>query len=138
MQLLQETIDGIRLYEMASIGTIKDDYEVRVYGKEGSIPHFHVTKGPGEHPTEECCICIQECKYFDHDSVKNNDKNVKDLRLNKDLLKRMVTMLQEYVSSKFEGLTKWDLVILMWNSQNPGEYRQVDDNQPMPDYTKLK
>ena len=135
MKILQETIDGIRLYEMASIGTIKDDYEVRVYGKEGSIPHFHVTKGPGEHPTEECCICIRECKYFDHDSVKNNDKNVKDLRLNKDLLKRMIVMLNEPAGM---GITKWQSVILMWNLQNPGEYRQVSDDQEMPDYTKLR
>ena len=126
----------IRIHEMASIGTIEGDCTVRVYGMESEsrVPHFHITQGPESRPTKECCIKIKECGYYDHDSAKTHHRRVRDLSLSSERLQSLVTMLQEPVE---DNLTKWQMLILNWNMQNPGDYRKVNSKMEMPDYTKL-
>ena len=117
------------LNEMALIGEFKPKYEVRVYGKEGPVPHFHISNPQTK---EYCCLKICEAGYFNHSKYMTKFLTSKDLtRLNEWL---------KSVSNEFKvlniGLTIYDNICILWNQNNP--LHRIEIPSIMPDYEEVK
>lgn len=129
MKILHEEYQQI--YEMATIGTMSDTLTIRVYDKEGKIPHFHLTKGTGPNFTFECCIQIKRPEYFKHPTSKHKN-NQKNDTVSKSQIIEVDTFLR---STHVRGrTTNWEVLLDVWTSCNP--------NTPIyevtqPDYTVL-
>lgn len=116
------------LLEMAQIGTVDDTILIKVYSKEGPIPHFHF------YETQSCrqgCIKILEASYFTHGHYLDD--------LKRDEREELVKWLKELDQDSVEQgvpMTHWKSICLEWNKNNP-MYKLKNPNPPIPDYTKL-
>ena len=111
------------LYEMARIGNTSDNIEIHIYGREGSVPHFHFyDKKTGRMG----CIRLDTAEYFQHGRGKYADK------LNSKEIKNLIDFLKE--QHKRLPISNWEYLIILWNDNNPNF--EIDE-LPMPDYTKL-
>ena len=115
------------LQEMARIGYL-DGYEIYIHTDDsGNIPHFHIWDRNSKGEKFHTCIQIKEPKYFHHTGKENilNSKQKKDLY-----------NLLQLPYRKNINITLWQHLIMSWNDNNSNIL--VDENQEMPDYTKLK
>jgi len=102
-------------------------YTIYVYGGERDIPHFHVIK-PADN--FECCVCIYEPKYFDHEG-KTSMLNSKERKILNEFLK---------ATSKINrGFSNWQAIEFLWNYANlkKGETPKQSTKSQQPDYTKM-
>lgn len=125
MKLILDEDDNVIL-EMARVGFI-NEYEVYIHTDDpGNIPHFHIwdvnTKGKKFHT----CIRIDEPKYFHHTGKEDvlNSGDRKDL---------VMFLNQQPKNKRFK--TNWEYLLSMWNDNNSSV--EIDEDIPMPDYTKL-
>lgn len=112
--------------EMTEIGRI-GQLVVYVWPHDGGeIPHFHI----GDNNTFPHCtqfstaIKIDKAEYFAHGG-KYTDK------LNSKQRKQLMTFLNS--KSGIAGVTKWQILVEMWNSGD--SKHKVYGSTPMPDYT---
>jgi hypothetical protein len=97
-----------------------------VYGREGSVAHFHLLKGNPDSPSWQTCIKIRTAEYFHHTG--------KEEILNSGERKEMIDFLNKpnrYISS----VSNWQYLVAQWSSNNPRW--EIDANTPMPDYLLL-
>lgn len=118
------------------LGTINfspnDDYDnylgecdIRMYSDEYNFPHFHIIPRNIE---GECCVCVYEASYFNHDN------GIKQLRLNQN----QRNILNEWMKSNAPYLpnsTNWEAISFMWRTGN--EFKYVPKNRVQPDYTNI-
>ena len=115
------------LQEMARIGYL-DGYEIYIDTDDsGNIPHFHIWDRSSKGEKFHTCIQIKEPEYFHHTGKEDtlNSKQKKDLY-----------NLLQLPYRKNINITLWQHLIMSWNDNNSNIL--VDENQEMPDYTKLK
>ena len=115
------------LMEMARVGFF-DEYEIYIHTDDpGNIPHFHIwdaeTKGNKYHT----CIRIDKPEYFHH-TGKEDILNSKD---KKDLVKFLKSKPK---NKRYDNY--WQILVDEWNRNN--SIIEIDPDQEMPDYTKLK
>lgn len=118
------------LVEMARLRSKFNNYVVCVYGDEGSIPHFHMCY-PNPKPAEKVvCIRFDKPEYFSH--------GWKTGTLNRSEKKELMTYLAKPNDSN-PNRTNWQQLIVNWNDENVDNESavQLDENLPMPDYTRL-
>lgn len=114
------------LLEMAQVGKFAD-YTCSVYGKEGSVPHFHFyTKDK----KISGCIRLDAPDYFVHGKHKSK------------LSSKERKQLMEWLNSFHEGykklgveLTIYSYICILWNDNNQEYLFEAPEN--MPDYTQL-
>lgn len=101
--------------------------DIKVYGGEGPIPHFHmVTKDK----SFDCCICIFDNYYFCHGGHQSVLNGVQRKSLN------------EFLSSpnhKSPYITNWQYIRDIWianNEDTDGRHGDYPLNQP--DYTEIR
>ena len=114
MEYIKHGHDDPNYVDHALIGTIDfstaGNCKIEVYGKEGSIPHFHITN---KSINFECCLCIYEPLYFNHGSKTD--------KLSKKELKILDTWLREK-NDEFTVYTRWEVICILWKmSENPSE-----------------
>lgn len=116
------------LLEMARVGFIDDKYEVYIHTDDpGNIPHFHIwdtaTRGNRFHT----CIEITSPRYFNHTG--------KEDVLNSSMRKELMDFLRSKPKNKRYS-SNWEYLVSMWNDNNSKV--EVDEDQPLPDYTRLR
>lgn len=118
--------DEHMLMEMASIGDIDSKLTIIIRMNDpGNIPHFHIVDKTTLGSKFHTCIKIETAEYFHH-TGKEDTLNSKQRK-----------MLVNYLSSKNRrGDLNWEYLVTTWNYNNSSVL--VDENIPMPDYTKLK
>lgn len=122
------------LDEMAyKIGVTESSYLIYVNSDDsGFIPHFHyvdeTSRGKDKKKGFHTCIRIKESEYFHH----TGKEGVLNTKQRKELAE---FMKQPFRNPKF-NMTNWEFIVQSWNDNNSNE--TVDENQEMPDYTKLK
>ena len=117
------------LLEMARVGFIDDKYEVYIHTDDpGNIPHFHIWDAATRGNRFHTCIEITSPRYFHHTG--------KEDVLNSSMRKELMKFLQAKPQQLKRYSTNWEVVIDMWNANN--STIQVDEDQPLPDYTKLR
>lgn len=122
-----ETGLDVQLYEMARVGMM-NEYEVYVHTDDpGRVPHFHIwdysTRGQKFHT----CIRIDKPEYFHH----TGKEDLLNSKMKKELIKFLNSKSR---NRRFD--TNWEYLISMWNDNNSDE--EIDENQPIPDYSKLQ
>lgn len=121
--------DNHTFLEMALVGTTSDNIEIRVYGKEGNIPHFHFDHIQSK---RKGCIRIDVAEYFDHgDKYKDRltNKEIKNLIL---WLKSDKTVFKKFGSN----ITIYDYIKILWDDNNPNY--PLKEDYKIPDYEQLK
>lgn len=119
---------GKNLLEMARVGYTSDNYEVYVNTDDGgNIPHFHYRKGNPNNYEFHTCIKLKSPEYFHHTG--------KEDVLNNKQLKELIKFLQSSSKNKRYS-SNWEQILSLWNDNNSSE--TVNEEQEMPDYTKLK
>ena len=114
------------LMEMARVGFF-DEYEIYIHTDDpGNIPHFHIWDAETRGNKYHTCIMIQVPEYFHHTGKEDtlNHKDKKDL---------MNFLIDKPKNKRFK--TNWEYLVSMWNDNN--SMIQVDEDQEIPDYTKL-
>ncbi len=111
--------------EMAQMPEVfsSESLELWVYGKEGSVPHFHFKNDAIK---VEGCIKFLSPEYFPHANKTDT------------LSSRQRKALVEYLSQKSTDvptLTNFQFMVILWNTNNR-RYSIPADTQ-MPDYAKL-
>lgn len=114
------------LLEMAQVGTFAR-YTCSVYGKEGSVPHFHFYTRDKK---ISGCIRLDAPDYFVHGKHK--------AKLNSKEKKQLI----EWLNSFHEGykklgvkLTIYSYICILWNDNNQNHLFDTPEN--MPDYSQL-
>ena len=119
------------LCEMARVGYFFDDkYEVYIRTNDpGDEPHFHIRDSCTQGKEFHTCVKIKESMYFRHAGKM-------DL-LNTHEKKALVNFLKATPPKKknVSFSSNWEKVIYEWNENN--SKMQVDEDQIMPDYTKI-
>ena len=117
--------DEKQIMEMASIGDIDSKLTIIIRMNDpGNIPHFHIVDKTTLGSKFHTCIKIETAEYFHH-TGKEDTLNTKQRKL-----------LVNYLSSKNRrGDLNWEYLVTTWNYNNSSVL--VDENIPMPDYTKL-
>lgn len=118
--------DERMLMEMASIGDIDSKLTIIIRMNDpGNIPHFHIVDKTTLGSKFHTCIKIETAEYFHH-TGKEDTLNSKQRKL-----------LVNYLSSSIKnGLSAWEYLVMTWNFNNSN--MNIDEDLPMPDYTKLK
>lgn len=119
-ELLYEDCVG-RINLPNNIGECK----IYVYSNEGKIPHFHIIPKKGG---EECCVCIYQPYYFNHE--------IEQVQLNSKQRK----ILNEWLNqpSKLEPvISNWKIVSGFWQTGNEDD-PNVPENPVQPNYNDLK
>lgn len=113
------------LREMARVGRA-GRYEIRVYGGEGHIPHFHFKD---TQTGREGCARLDAAAYFPHGrytaalNAGERAELVKFLRSAKEPL----------------GITQFQYICVLWNDNNPRTpLRSAPRSTPMPDYENMR
>lgn len=118
--------DERMLMELASIGDIDSKLTIIIrINDPGNIPHFHIVDKTTLGSKFHTCIKIETAEYFHH-TGKEDTLNSKQRKL-----------LVNYLSSSIKnGLSAWEYLVMTWNFNNSSI--NIDEDLPMPDYTKLK
>lgn len=112
------------LEEMSQISR-KDNVIIKVYGREGFIPHFHIDTSQGK----KACLQFKENAYFAHNKyVDKLDDN--ELQLVKDILNASDT--------DNPSMTNWQIAVLLWNRNNTHANKKLPTDLPMPSYDNPK
>ncbi len=112
--------------EMARLGYI-DGFEIIVFTDDaGNKPHFHIRDAATRGQSFHSCIEIRHPRYFRH----TGKEDVLNGKMKRKLLEFFATQNED-----FEGLTNWQVLLRMWNSNN--STMKVLPTQEMPDYRKL-
>lgn len=117
--------DERMLMEMTSIGDIDSKLTIIIRMNDpGNVPHFHIVDKTTLGSKFHTCIKIESAEYFHH-TGKEDVLNTKQRKL-----------LVDYLSStNRRGDLNWEYLVTTWNYNNSSVL--VDENIPMPDYTKL-
>lgn len=118
--------DEKHIMEMASIGDIDSQLTIIIRMNDpGNIPHFHIVDKTTLGSKFHTCVKIELAEYFHH-TGKEDTLNSKQRKL-----------LVNYLSStNRRGLSNWEYLVTTWNYNNSN--MNIDEDLPMPDYTKLK
>lgn len=117
------------LFEMASVGITQDNIEIKIFGKEGNIPHFHFQDA--KNLKRKGCIKILQPEYFVHKNYTS--------KLNSIEKKNLIIFLDELCDADFgykEGTTNYEVICYLWNANNPLSKIKVKEIQ-QPDYKQL-
>lgn len=123
-----------KLEEMAvRVGITSKNYLVYVNTDDGgNIPHFHyvdeATRGKDSKKGFHTCIKLEVPEYFNHEGKEDKLSSKQKKELNEFLRK-------PFDRPKFQG-TNWDYIVMIWNMNNSD--KNIDEDQEIPDYTKLK
>ena len=116
-----------KLWEMATIGHIKN-YKIIVWSNDrGNIPHFHIIDSNTGGEDFNSCIKFLAPEYFFHEG--------KEGTLNTQERKQLVAFLQEE-NSDFPSMSNWEVAVRMWNINNSD--KKLDPQITMPNYRLLK
>ena len=102
--------------------------EIKIYGNEGQIPHFHIKSRTTD---KEICVCIFEPKYFNH-----NPKHTTLSRKEKNTLNEVLSDTYQYDKSK----NLWKAIRDEWiQANNDHDYEHKKDAMKVdkPDYSKM-
>ena len=112
-------------YEMSTVGDFsKDKLTIRIFAKEGPVPHFHFDN---EEKEVHGCIRIDKAEYFSHGRHQ--------AQLNSQQKKSLVEYLSAPADDAILTGTNWQFVLFLWNHENPQHKISFIE---MPDYTKLQ
>lgn len=78
--------------------------EIKVYGNEGKIPHFHIVNKDKKF---NCPVCINDCRYFTHGSKNDTLNNEQAEELYK-------VMTRKSELKTFAGKSVWKVVLMAW------------------------
>ena len=109
-----------KLEEMSEVGR-KNNIIIKVFAREGNIPHFHIITTQGK----STCLQFKKNAYFLHGKYTDTLNN-KDLKTVIDIL--------NYKRTELNGLTNWQLAIIGWNMNNPDKNKQLPLDLKMPSY----
>ena len=114
--------------EMARLGYIDGKrFEIIVFTDDaGNKPHFHIRDAATRGQNFHTCVEIRNARYFHHFG-KEDVLNGK--------MKKILTDFFNAQNEDFEGMTNWQVLLRMWNSNN--STMKVVPNQEMPDYRTL-
>ena len=117
--------DERMIMEMASIGDIDSQLTIIIRMNDpGNIPHFHIVDKQTLGSKFHTCVKIEYAEYFHH-TGKEDVLNTKQRK-----------SLVNYLSAiNKRGLSNWEYLVTTWNYNNSG--MNIDEDIPMPDYTKL-
>ncbi len=111
------------LLEMSQVGIVDNTIYIKIYSKEGPVPHFHFYETQSHRAG---CIKILEAAYFAHGNYLDD--------LKRDERKELVKWLNAW-NDDFDK-TNWEVICRLWNMNNP-LYKLKNTNPPIPDYMKL-
>ena len=78
--------------------------EIKVYGNEGKIPHFHIVNKKEKF---NCPICINEPRYFTH--------GTKDDTLTNEQAEQLYNVMKSKSELKtFKGKSVWKVILMAW------------------------
>lgn len=100
--------------------------DIYIYGDEGAIPHFHIKSKNG---IFECCVCIFEPLYFNHE-YKTDTLNINQRKL-----------LNEWLSRKHKMInaTNWEAIRFLWIADNQENVEdKIYNYNTQPDYTNME
>lgn len=122
---LDENIENNETHKLEEMSEIvrKNNIIIKVFGREGYIPHFHIYTTDGK----KACLQFKENAYFAHDKYLDTlDTN--DLKLIMNLMK------QE--SEDMPGKTNWEAAIIVWNMNNASsdKTKKLPLDLQMPSY----
>jgi hypothetical protein len=103
--------------------------DIKVYGKEGEIPHFHIISRTNN---KEVCVCIFEPKYFSHKPSHTTLTRKEKIDLDN-------TLSDTYKFDKGKNL--WSNIRDVWieaNKDHSYEHKNDALKIKKPDYTKLE
>ena len=113
------------IMEMASIGDIDSQLTIIIRMNDpGNIPHFHIVDKTTLGSKFHTCVKIESAEYFHHTG--------KEDVLNTKQRKSLVNYLS---ATNKRGLSNWEYLVTTWNYNNSN--MNIDEELPMPDYTKL-
>lgn len=83
-----------------------------VHGSEGYIPHFHIEPKDKNY---ECCICLFEPTYFNHDRnhYEMGPKELNDLDI--------VLRSKSYKDKKGNPISPWEIAVDVWANYKIGK-----------------
>ena len=107
------------------------NYQIHVYSKEGSIPHFHLVEIGESKRTKrtDTCICLFEPRYFDH-GTHVSTLSSKELKV----LNNFLQTIKDPVNG-----TYWKYAASAWYALNPNNYNLYPQfyTNKQPDYTHM-
>lgn len=106
--------------EMATFETHIEKIQIKVYGNEGPVPHFHFKS-----PTLDGSVCLDTPEYFNHGPDHFKSSTQRDAIIN--FLKSSNDKLPEY--------TNYQVIRFQWTACNP-QY-EIPVKAQMPDYSIL-
>lgn len=113
-----------KLEEMSEIGR-QNQFIIKVFGREGYIPHFHIYMLDGR----KACLQFKENAYFPHNQYTNTLTNTE--------LKEIMNFLNDK-NDKIDTITNWQMCVIVWNMNNVDSKKQLDKDLIMPNYHSPK
>jgi len=120
---------------MASIGRLSDTLTIRVFEEREKVePHFHLTKGKGPNFDFECCVSLNDNKYYVH-TFKGEPVKSKNGKLTKSQMNELDEFLNEVRSDL--NVNNWKYLLVEWNNNNLDSVYTLSIDNKQPDYTKI-
>lgn len=120
------------LNEMARVG-LMGEYDIVVHTDDpGFVPHFHVIDKATRGFEFDCCVMLEDNKYFSHGSHQDTlDRTTRD--------RLYAFMLEPHRNVHYRN--NYEYAVNLWNDNNSSSYVQIKEDENgdviVPDYRHL-